>query len=68
MLLFRDVDRNPDQVCVRSSGRPDQLAACAQPDPFAAGMSHAKSPVDRAAACMRQLACNLVELPVLRMQ
>ncbi len=66
-LLLGDVDRDADQVHARVAGLPHQLAAGAQPDPFAAGVQHAELVVDRLGLGVGELGCDLVEPDVVGM-
>ena len=53
-LLLGDVDRDADQMQAGLAGLAHQLAARAQPDPFAAGMAHAEVVVDGAWSSRRR--------------
>ena len=66
-LLLGDVDRDADQVQAGLAGLLHQLAARAQPDPFAAGVMHAEFVVDGAGLGVGKLGGELVELDVVGM-
>ncbi len=66
-LLLGDIDRDADQVHARLAGLLHQLAARAQPDPFAAGVMHAEVVVDGAGLGIGELGRDLVELDVVGM-
>ena len=66
-LLLGDVDRDADQVHARIAGLLHQLAAGAQPDPFAAGVQHAELVVDRPGLGVGELRRDLVEPDVVGM-
>ena len=66
-LLLGDVDRDADQMHAGLAGLLHQLAARAQPDPFAAGVVHAELVVDGAGLGVGELGRDLVELDVVGM-
>jgi hypothetical protein len=63
-FLLGDVDGDADQVRTAFAVLARQLAACAQPQPAAVGMTHAKRMVDRLHLGVGHLGGDLVEIDV----
>ena len=66
-LLLGDVDGDADQMRPRFARLAHQLAARAQPNPVAVGMTHAEGVVDESQFRVDELGGELVELHVVRM-